>query len=108
MGLLAPRGAGSQSAAPRLVSALGGHRNECSQCVPNKTIVTKTIHGAVGRTPPSARVPPDPPFHAGRRGRRPRTRGSAPLCVQDVFEGVCRYCTQSACVTGGFNGAPPR
>src|SRR5579863_7192926 len=33
----------------------------------------------VGRTPGSARVPPDPAFAAsGRRGRRLRTRGSAP------------------------------
>src|SRR6266404_2257245 len=47
----------------------------------------------VGRTPWSARVPLDPllanrirvvPAGQGRRGRRPRTRGSAPRLVQIV------------------------
>ena len=52
----------------------------------------KTFDQRVGRTPWSARGPMDPLRQAltnsSRRGRRPRTRGSAPLCVSSIPDQV--------------------
>jgi hypothetical protein len=70
-----------------------GHRrsNDCTVrelAAPLQPILRN--ENGVGRTPRSARVPQDPLFgriSSGRRGRRPRNRGSAPLRGQ-VFSMV--------------------
>src|ERR1700683_3614912 len=71
---------------------------ECSYCVPhnnsdeNNTCLFTAMWGGRPRPRGSPRTRLSRLRRtslAGRRGRRPRTRGSAPLCVQDVFEGAC-------------------
>ena len=53
------------------------------------TIVKKNDSRRCGADAPVRAGPRGPALRPGRRGRRQRTRGSAPLCVQGVFEGAC-------------------
>jgi hypothetical protein len=92
-------------AAPRLVSASGGRRQECrcstqerSHSAPhNNSNENDSRH--VGRTPPSARVPPDPPF------RGLTNFASRPTLASAADQGV-RPTSRSGCFRGcGRHGA---
>jgi hypothetical protein len=86
-------------------------RHECISWACSPSNGMKTFDQRVGRTPGRTPGPATSSIGqipaAGRRGRRPRTRGSAPLCV---FDGATRPSLRAARLVSLLNnyGAPGR